>query len=182
MKKALRAVLLTVLLPAGLHPLLSAQPEGAWQGILISKMGRDRYRVSIEVKSLSSAEEIDEIDRYRGFSDRQAFLGLFESRSRGVVRVSNTKVIQIRAAVKKAAGAGWRYLLVAKNGIAEPGVKKELDRDRFLVIELLLDDSLSGEGKIYENADVDFSGHDVRLTSTPTIPRSILNLKAVKSR
>ena len=180
MKKTMQVGMMLVLLITGLCPDLFSLPEGGWQGILLSKTGRDRYRVSIEVIGLSSAAEIDELDRSRRFFDRQAFLGLFESRSKGVLRVSSTKVIAIRAAVKKAVGDGWRYLLVAKNGIAEPGVKKELAYDRFLVIELVLDDSLSGEGKIYENADVDFSGHDLRITSTPTIPRMILNLKAVK--
>jgi tetratricopeptide (TPR) repeat protein len=181
MKSKFEVIGIAILLILGACPRVFPDLETILRGLLISKAGRDSYNIQIEIYDVSHSDEFAELHQYRENSDFETFSRVLKNMLKGVLRITGEYriIVPIHAVTKKTTKKGIQFLLVAKNQIAEPGVQKGVKRDRFLAIVLDLDKNLSGEGRIYEDAEVKFAEQDIEIRSSSSIPRIIMNIESV---
>ncbi|MDD8025415.1 MAG: tetratricopeptide repeat protein [Acidobacteriota bacterium] len=190
--------LLVWLLASGCASLL-AQSETIWTGRLVSNAGNAFYNLRIEITRPSSDTDIEKLGLYREAVPAKEFHEYFVGESLGVLRVAGEGghiVLPVNVVTKKKTKDGWQFLLVARNFPVEPGVKKiirggymagvpmpgsggarTMRQDRFVAVVLDVGEDLSGEGRIYDDAEMRFTVSDVELVSSPSRPRLITALR-----
>ncbi len=178
-------------------PAVYTQEEVVWQGRLLSNWGSRSYGLRIEIFDVSHSAQLAKLSDYRQAVDAREFKGFIESRVLGSLQITGGGkiVVPINAIVKKRTTTGWRYLLVTRNLLVEPGSSRvssmssfgpgaasraglnSAEKDRFITIVLDLDERLAGNGNLYENANLEFSNEDITIISSTSIPKRVIELR-----
>jgi tetratricopeptide (TPR) repeat protein len=200
--KVMRPVLgLWILWLGGGFSPLYPQAETVWTGRLMANSGNASYSLRIEIKALSKDSDLAKLSLYREAVSAKEFQAYFIGTGLGIVRIAGNGsqiVLPVNVVTKKKTKDGWRFLLVARNFPVEPGVTKisryrgssmagipisrpdaanALRQDRFVAAVLEVDENLSGQGRIYDDAEVRFTENDVQLVSSASRPRLITDLQ-----
>ncbi len=138
-------------------------------------------RISIE--SYSSSDELLLLNRHLDMNDIDGFRAAFKQMKKGTLNFpqSSGLFIQLHAAVEHPTEKGVRIFLVTDAQSAIPGSHKLRSWEfRFLVIVLNLDKNFNGDGKIYEDAKLNFTEQDIEMVSSSSVPKMLTNVRLVK--
>jgi len=142
--------------------------------------------IQIEVESWTSPEEIIEFNRVLASSGTDVFLSIFNSTKKGVVRFLYARGFNLTIHMAQALedDNGKRVLLVLRREPWSQGSQLSGGRNYFMVIELNLNKEGKGEGRFYEDAQIEMDVMDgkVYLRSYESSPKIIPSIKEIKKK
>jgi len=142
--------------------------------------------IQIEIESWTTQEEIVEFNRVLASSGSDAFLSLFNSTKKGVVRFLYARGYNLTVHMAQAQEEenGKKIILVLRREPWSQGSQLGVGRNYFMAIELNLNKEGKGEGRFYEDAQIemDVMGGKVYLKSYESSPKIISSVKETKKK
>ena len=142
--------------------------------------------IQIEIESWTTLEEIIEFNRVLASSGSDAFLSLFNSTKKGVVRFLYARGynLTIHMAQAQEEENGKKVIVVLRREPWSQGSQLGVGRNYFMAIELNLNKEGKGEGRFYEDAQIemDVMGGKVYLKSYESSPKTISSVKETKKK
>ncbi len=142
--------------------------------------------IQIEIESWTTPEEIIEFNRVLASSGSDAFLSLFNSTKKGVVRFLYARGynLTIHMAQAQEEENGKKVIVVLRREPWSQGSQLGVGRNYFMAIELNLNKEGKGEGRFYEDAQIemDVMGGKVYLKSYESSPKTISSVKETKKK
>jgi len=142
--------------------------------------------IQIEVESWTTPEEIIEFNRVLASSGTDAFLSLFNSTKKGVVRFLYARGYNLTIHMAQALedDNGKKVLLVLRREPWSQGSQLSGGRNYFMAIELKLNKKGEGEGRFYEDAQIemDSMAGRVYLKGYESSPKIISSVKETKKK
>jgi len=142
--------------------------------------------IQIEVESWTTPEEIIEFNRVLASSGTDAFLSLFNSTKKGVVRFLYARGYNLTIHMAQALedDNGKKVLLVLRREPWSQGSQLSGGRNYFMAIELKLNKKGEGEGRFYEDAQIemDSMAGRVYLKGYESSPKIIPSIKEKKPK
>ena len=179
--KAGHAIILMILISL-IHPDVCAQ--AAFRARLFTGVaGEAPPEATINIESYSSSDELLELHRHLYLNDIDGFRAVFRQMKKGTLSYPRSAglYIQFHAALERATDKGVQIFLVTDAQSAIPGTRKLRSWEfRFLVVVLDLDKSFNGEGKIYEDAELNFAEQDIEMVSSSSIPKMLTGVRLLK--
>jgi len=142
--------------------------------------------IQIEIESWTTPEEIIEFNRVLASSGSDTFLSLFNSTKKGVVRFLYARGynLTIHMAQAQEEENGKKVIVVLRREPWSQGSQLGVGRNYFMAIELNLNKEGKGEGRFYEDAQIemDVMGGKVYLKSYESSPKTISSVKETKKK
>ncbi|HRD02441.1 MAG TPA: hypothetical protein PLP57_07350 [Candidatus Saccharicenans sp.] len=142
--------------------------------------------IQIEIESWTTPEEIIEFNRVLASSGSDTFLSLFNSTKKGVVRFLYARGynLTIHMAQAQEEENGKKVIVVLRREPWSQGSQLGVGRNYFMAIELNLNKEGKGEGRFYEDAQIemDVMGGKVYLKSYESSPKIISSVKETKKK
>jgi len=142
--------------------------------------------IQIEIESWTTQEEIVEFNRVLASSGTDAFLSLFNSTKKGVVRFLYARGYNLTIHMAQALedDNGKKVLLVLRREPWSQGSQLSGGRNYFMAIELKLNKKGEGEGRFYEDAQIemDSMAGRVYLKGYESSPKIIPSIKEKKPK
>ncbi|MGB4705588.1 MAG: hypothetical protein WBI18_11030 [Candidatus Saccharicenans sp.] len=143
--------------------------------------------ILIEVDSWSTPEEILQMAETLSKSGDEAFLNLFNSTKKGVVRFLYARGYNLTihmAQMREEADGKKKVILVFRKEPWSQGTQLGVGRFYFMVIELTLNEKGKGEGRFYEDAQIQFDlvNGRVFLQEYGISPKIIASVQEVKKK
>lgn len=142
--------------------------------------------IQIEIESWTSPEEIIELNRVLASSGTDAFLSLFNSTKKGVVRFLYARGYNLTVHMAQffEDEKGKRVILVFRREPWSQGSQLSGGRNYFMAIELKLNKKGEGEGRFYEDAQIemDSMAGRVYLKGYESSPKIIPSIKEKKPK
>ena len=142
--------------------------------------------IQIEVESWTSPEEIIEFNRVLASSGTDVFLSIFNSTKKGVVRFLYARGYNLTIHMAQALedDNGKKVLLVLRREPWSQGSQLSGGRNYFMAIELKLNKKGEGEGRFYEDAQIemDSMAGRVYLKGYESSPKIIPSIKEKKPK
>ena len=142
--------------------------------------------IQIEVESWTTPEEIIEFNRVLASSGTDAFLSLFNSTKKGVVRFLYARGynLTIHMAQVHEDENGKKVILILRREPWSQGSQLGVGRNYFMAIELKLNKEGKGEGRFYEDAQIemDSMAGRVYLKGYESSPKIIPSIKEKKPK
>ena len=142
--------------------------------------------IQIEIESWTTPEEIVQFNQILASSGPDAFLSAFNATNKGVVRFLYARGFNLTIHMAQALedDNGKRVLLVLRREPWSQGSQLSGGRNYFMVIELNLNKEGKGEGRFYEDAQIEMDVMDgkVYLRSYESSPKIIPSIKEIKKK
>lgn len=143
--------------------------------------------ILIEVDSWTSPDEIIQFNEAMASSGVEAFLNLFKSSKKGVVRFLYARGYNLTihmAQVQPGEDGKKKVILVFRREPWSQGTQLGTGRYYFMVMELKLNEKGKGEGRFYEDAQIQFdvSNGRVFLETYGISPKMIPMIQEVKKK
>lgn len=142
--------------------------------------------IQIEIESWTTPEEIIEFNRVLASSGSDTFLSLFNSTKKGVVRFLYARGynLTIHMAQAQEEEDGKKVIVVLRREPWSQGSQLGVGRNYFMAIELNLNKEGKGEGRFYEDAQIemDVMAGRVYLKSYESSPKIISSVKETKKK
>lgn len=142
--------------------------------------------IQIEIESWTTPEEIIEFNRVLASSGSDAFLSLFNSTKKGVVRFLYARGynLTIHMAQAQEEENGKKVIVVLRREPWSQGSQLGVGRNYFMAIELNLNKEGKGEGRFYEDAQIemDSMAGRVYLKGYESSPKIIPSIKEKKPK
>lgn len=152
---------------------LPARAQVSFRGRLLGTAANLR----IEIARYSSAEELRTFAEHLSLNDVDGFFSAFRAAKVASIRYTGGEGLNIvfHAAWEKPTEKGVRIILLTDSRSIVPGSKKRpIGGLAFLAVVLDLDEDLNGEGTAYEDAEVRFSGQDIEVGPSFSVPKKIV--------
>lgn len=143
--------------------------------------------VLIEIESWTTADEVFQFSEVMARSGIDSFLNLFNSTKKGTVRFLYARGYNLTihmAQVKEEADGKKKVILVFRREPWSQGTQLGTARYYFMVMELKLNEQGKGEGRFYEDAQIQFDITNglVFMETYGTSPKMIPTIRAVKKK
>ncbi|MDH7494253.1 MAG: hypothetical protein QHH44_10220 [Candidatus Saccharicenans sp.] len=143
--------------------------------------------ILIEVDSWTSPEEITQFNEVMAGSGVEAFLNLFKSSKKGVVRFLYARGYNLTihmAQLQTGEDGKKKIILVFRREPWSQGTQLGIGRYYFMLMELKLNEKGKGEGRFYEDAQIQFDVTNGRvfLETYGTSPKMIPMIQEVKKK
>ena len=179
MKRRARVIFSVLLSPALLLLTgLPARAQVSFRGRLLGTAANLR----IEIARYTSAEELRTFAEHLSLNDVDGFFSAFRAAKVASIRYTGGEGLNIvfHAAWEKPTDKGVRIILLTDSRSIVPGSKKRpVGGLVFLAVVLDLNEDLNGEGTAYEDAQVGFSGQDIEVGPSFSVPKKIVPVQIV---
>jgi hypothetical protein len=140
--------------------------------------------VRINIKSYTDADEVRQLLQIFNSGGEDAFWPAFYKIDKGTVTFLGGLGMNIafHAAYEKATDKGFRIILFSKSQGIEPGSRRLIYGGfLFLVVELDLDKNYRGDGKVFEDARIQFTEQGtIEMESYTRAPKTLVGVSLVK--
>jgi len=168
-----------------LSPGLWAKTE--FKGRLFMGGGPNRANVvsvRILLNEYTSEDEVRRLSQFLNAGDIEGFYGAFREMKKGELRFIGGLGLKVvfNAATEQKTENGYKILFATEGRSLEMGTSKRISGGYlFLVVELNLNNKYEGEGKVYENAKIQFTpAGSFVIESYVTPPKMLVAVQPVK--
>jgi hypothetical protein len=140
--------------------------------------------IRIEIQGYTSAEELNLLAKALDQSN-DAFLGVLQGLKKGVVRFMDSRGwnLDIHAAQSLPTAKGRKILCVLFRQTWDPGAQfARTGANYFMIVELNLNEKGTGEGRLYEDAGIQFRLPEgvIEMTKSGSAPKLLIQAAQVK--
>jgi hypothetical protein len=140
--------------------------------------------VRIIIENYTTEDEVRTLQQFLVDGNQGGFLTAFRSMKKGEIRFFGGMGLNIplHGAMEIPNEKGLKIQLLAESQTVEPGAnQRRFGPDRFLVVELFLDKEFNGNGKIYQDAVIQFTPKsEIKLDSFIITPKELIAISLVR--